>query len=249
MREYLLADRLRQGRLVSAVALARRYADETGIARGLLRFYGLKDAIPYHVHRLRAERRPEWLREDVRRMLPLETAGFAWKAQRGPRWLAERRDLLTGQRERGGVHDYLRHRAVMAGTVAAHPFLDDLDLVEVALSLPPEHGFRPDPDRPALREAMRGELPEEVRLRVGKSYFNHLFEGGLAGPDARALEELLGPSAEIAVYVRPTLLSELVATPTNRRGGRWAWTAWRLAVVECWLRRLSGDELRLPAAS
>ena len=244
LRPYLIADDLRGGRLIHAWRLSRSLGDDAQAGRRALVLYGLKGAAPLMAHRVRKPRRPVWLREDVSHDLPEATMGHSWKSNRGPRWYAEGRDLLTEQRERTGAHDYLRRRAVMAGSVSAHPFLQDLDLIELALTLPPVAGFLSDNDRPALRAAMRGELPDVVRLRSGKSYFNHLFEEALRGPDRLALESLLGPGAALCALVRPSFLEDLVATPPDRRRGIWTWTAWRFATAECWLRLQSDQNFR-----
>jgi asparagine synthase (glutamine-hydrolysing) len=121
-----------------------------------------------------------------------------------------------------------------------HPFLDDLDLVELVLRLPPESAFDPRFDRPLLREAVAGLVPDDVRLRRGKSYFDALFQESLSGVDHDAIARLLGPGAETAALVDPARVREqLVEAPTERRGGRWAWTLWRLTMLECWLRSQS----------
>lgn len=236
LRPYLIADALRRGQAIRAWRLARGFTDDARTARRALALFGLKGAVPARMHRLRAARRPAWLRDDVDFELPADTTSSAWKSLQGPRWSAEARDQLTVGRERMGAHDHLRRRSVMAGSFAAHPFLQDLDLIELALQLPPEQGFSAAYDRPALRDAMRGELPEAVRLRTEKSYFNHLFEDALNGPDRRALEVLLAPGAEISALVRPEFLRQLLAFPEEGRRGVWSWTAWRFAAAESWLR-------------
>lgn len=248
LRPYLIADAVRRGRAVTAWRLARGLGGDARTARQALVMFGLKGAAPLRAHELRGARRPGWLREDVAFELPADTMGYAWKSLPGPRWYAEGRDQLTRHRERIGAHDYLRRRAAMTGSVAAHPFLQDLDLVELALRLPPEQAFFSEHDRPMLRAAMVGELPDVVRLRSGKSYFNHLFEEALNGPDSVALEALLAPGAEISAVVRPSFLEEVLAAPVARRRGVWSWTAWRFATAECWLRFQSDPDfwLRTP---
>jgi asparagine synthase (glutamine-hydrolysing) len=235
LRPYLLADVLCRGRAIKAWRLAHDFADDPGTARRALALFGVRGAVPARLHRLRPARRPAWLRDDVDFELPADTTSYAWKSLRGPRWQAEARDQLTAARERMGAHDHLRRRSAMAGSVAVHPFLQDLDLIELALQLPPEHGFSAGYDRPALRDAMRGELPEAVRLRTEKSYFNHLFEDALNGPDRSALEVLLAPGAEISALVRPDFLRQLLEMPEEGRRGVWSWTAWRFAAAESWL--------------
>jgi asparagine synthase (glutamine-hydrolysing) len=144
-----------------------------------------------------------------------------------------------------GAHDFLRHKNALVGLEGRHPFLDDAGLVELALRLPPELSFDARYDRPLLRAAVEGLVPDEVRLRPDKSYFNELFRDTLSGPDWPAVRTLLdGTSPEVNAYVRPELVrSLLLDAPANRRGGYWAWAVWRLATVECWLRYLADPGL------
>ena len=246
---YLLADRLRRGRLLGVLSLARSFA---GARRGtsrrlltrLLREYGLKGAQPRGVHSLAryvrgAERyAPGWLRAESARLHVERGERWAWKQLPGPRWWAHLADTLTVERERLGVHDFLRRKHALAGTEGAHPFLDDVELVEHVLGLPPKLAFDPELDRPLLRQAMAGLVPDRVRLRRDKSYFNELFLDCLSRTDWPALERLLGtPDAEVNAYVRPEVVrGTLLEAPRERRGPAWAWAVWRLATAECWLR-------------
>jgi hypothetical protein len=68
---------------------------------------------------------------------------------------------------------------------AQHPFLD-LDLIELVLGLPPEHGFDAGFSRPLLRRAMREIVPDEVRLRREKTYFDPLLDDCLAAERSTA---------------------------------------------------------------
>ena len=78
------------------------------------------------------------------------------------------------------------------GIEMRHPFLDRR-LVEFMLRLPPAQKLFKGATKAVLRRAMRGILPESIRLRSGKANFLPLFDGGWqkeAGrlpKDARAL--------------------------------------------------------------
>jgi asparagine synthase (glutamine-hydrolysing) len=218
---YLLADRVRRGRLPAAMRLARRlpWTGERAPRRALwraLREFGLEGAL-----------------SELGRG---ETA--SWKRTPGPRWFAHLADGLTAARERAGAHDFLRHKNGLAGLEGGHPFLDDRDLVELVLRLPPELSFDARLDRPLLREACASRLPDDVRLRRSKSFFDELFSETLDGPDRPAIARLLTPrDAEVNAYVRPEDVRERVLrTPSRGREGAWAWALWRLVAVECWLR-------------
>jgi asparagine synthase (glutamine-hydrolysing) len=246
---YLLADRLRHGNLAASVALARslpgagRHPSGRLVSR-LLRVYALKGVLPHGLHglapRIRGAERyaPPWLRAESARLHVEGSGRWAWKQSAGPRWWAHLAYTLTIERERMGVYDFLRRKCALAGIEGAHPFLDDVELVELVLGLPPEPAFDPELDRPLLREAMRGLVPDRVRLRREKSYFNELFVDCVSRTDRPAIERLLGaPDAEVNAYVRPEVVrGTLLEAPPPRRGPAWAWAVWRLATAECWLR-------------
>lgn len=65
----------------------------------------------------------------------------------------------------------------MAGLETREPFAD-LRLITFLLSTPPQCSIRPDQGKYLLREAMRGVIPEKVRLREGKGRaYRHYFQG------------------------------------------------------------------------
>lgn len=247
---FVLADRLRGGRLLSTIRLAGRFAGlgERPAPRQvwrLLREYGLKGAAPYAAHRTARLARgpahygPAWLTDESARLYFETSDPWAWKrsGNGAPRWWKHRCDELTRGRERTGAHDYLRRRAALAGIEGGHPFLDDLDLIELALRLPPELAAHSQLSRPLLRESMSRLLPDDVRLRREKGYFTELFVECLDGPDRAPVTRLLaGKDAEVLAYVRPDIIRDLLGAPAERRGGAWAWALWRLATAECWLR-------------
>jgi asparagine synthase (glutamine-hydrolysing) len=246
---YLLADRLRHGRLSASVSLARSLPGAGRRPSGrlltrLLREYAFKGALPRGVHDLATRARgaeryaPPWLRAETARLHVDGGGRWAWKGLAGPRWWAHLAYTLTIERERMGVFDFLRRTCALTGVEGAHPFLDDVELLELVLRLPPEAAFDPELDRPLLREAMTGLVPDRVRLRREKSYFNELFVDCVSRTDRPPIERLLGtPDAEVNAYVRPEVVRErLLDAPPSRRGPAWAWALWRLGTAESWLR-------------
>jgi asparagine synthase (glutamine-hydrolysing) len=232
LRPFLLADRLRHGRLPTMLRLARAL----GGGRATVWDYGVKGAAPATALRARRRRAPGWLRPAHAQAARRHDARWDWKRLDGPAWQAQAWDELTAGRQRTEVHQYLRQRTAMTGIETAHPYLEDLDLIEFCTSLPPEQAFASTLDRPYLRAAGHGRLPERIRTRAEKSYFNAVFRAALDGPDRPAVEALLGPRAEVAEIVSRDFLAELVMTPPERRSGSWLWMVWRLATLECWLR-------------
>jgi asparagine synthase (glutamine-hydrolysing) len=248
---YLVADRLRRGDVRGALALVRRLpgvglAPSHRLLWSLARKYGLRGAAPYALHRaVRRVRRagryaPGWLTPDSARLYLDARDNWAWKLRSGPRWWAFLSDLLTSGRERMGAHDFLRRRAQLAGLETRHPLLDDLDLIEFVLCLPPDLAFDPELNRPFVRAALAPLLPDAIRLRGAKSDFSPLFVDALSGADRALTDDLLASAnAEIWSYARRDRVRALVETPPDRRTVTWAWQVWRLATTECWLRSQS----------
>jgi asparagine synthase (glutamine-hydrolysing) len=256
---YLLADRLTSGRLWSAVSLARRFPSDAGrvqaaVAARLIRDWGLKGAMPYRVHRRRQRLRgeaalaPSWLTEASAKLRFETDPELGWKRLDGPRWWASLLDAVTGVSSTL-VHDAARRRNASAGLRAGHPLLD-VDLIELVLSLPPEHAFDRRLSRPLLRDGVRGLVPEEVRLRPSKSSFDTLFHELLADRELASVRSLLlADDAEVNAFVdRDRVRAELFADAPPRAPGAlqaWALQAWRLATAEMWLRHQAG---RTPAS-
>jgi asparagine synthetase B (glutamine-hydrolysing) len=174
----------------------------------------------------------------------------AWKLLEGPRWWAHTAYGITQSIEQTGVYEHLRRRAATAGIEARHPLLD-LDLVELGLRIPPRATFDPRWNRPLLRAAMTGLLPDAVRLRPQKAWFESLIVDCLTGPDRAAVTQLLAdPRAELRAYADlPALRRTLLDSDRELRESpfRWMWQVWRLATAEIWLRAQSGHDWAPPA--
>lgn len=244
---YVFADLLLHGRLRAAVRLAERLPGTRERRRGrvlrwLTREWAIKGAAPYALHaaarRLRpGHYAPTWLAESAAARQGRHDARWEWKQLDGPRWWASLAFDLTEARQRSGAHDFLRHKSTAAGVDGRHPYFDDVELVEQMLRLPPETAFDERFDRPLLRHATEGLLPDAVRLRPDKSYFNALFEQALTTTDRPAVLELLEESAHVGRYVRLDLLRSYVLG-SSVRPPAWAWIVWRAVLVECWLRTI-----------
>jgi asparagine synthase (glutamine-hydrolysing) len=261
-RAYLLADRLRAGRPLQSLALARELpgAGDRPARRELARILGevaVAGALPYWLHRMlrgvRARREaPSWLRPEVVRDLFGSADPLAWKRLDGPRWWAEIAHGLTRGVEEVGVFDHQRRRAASAGLEARHP-LFDLEVVELSLRLPPLATFDRHRSRPVLRAAMAGLLPDAVRLRPRKALFDSLLVDCLSGSDGALARGLLNdPAAELRAYVDQGALDRaMFGADAQRREQplRWMWQLWRLTSAECWLRSQASAEGRMPEAA
>lgn len=250
---YLMADRLRRGRIVSAVRLARQLpgaGDPTPWrpAMGALRKFGLIGALPPRAERAERARRARrrepvkpWLTPSGSDLLIAEQDDGGWKTRGVPRWRAHLEDVLFRVRDDIGVGQLLRLQAELSGVELRHPLLHDADLALLMLALPPELAFDASHDRPLARRALAGLLPDAVRLRQDKMLFDRFVFSCLTGPDLQPMRDLVGdPKAEINAWVdREAVRRELIDVDPARhpRGLRsWAAEMWRLATTELWLR-------------
>lgn len=248
-RVHLLADRLRAGHPFQAVGLAHELpgAGDRPARRDLARIVGkmaAAGALPYRLHEIMrrpfaGRGAPGWLRPEVTRDLLDCEDPLAWKRLDGPRWWASVAHGLTRGIEEIGLFEHQRRRAALAGLEARHPLLD-LDVVELGLRQPPLATFDRYRNRPVLRAAMAGVLPDAVRLRPQKALFDSVLVDCLAGPDGVAVRRLLtNPKAELRAYVdQRGVQRDLFDTDRHRRDQpfQWMWQLWRLTTAECWLR-------------
>jgi asparagine synthase (glutamine-hydrolysing) len=247
-RSYLLADRLRGGRPLAALALARSLPGAgPHLGRrevlGVYRRLAIAGALPAARWRppssLRARSEaPGWMLPAARRALAESERPNAWKRLDGPRWWSHAAYGIAEGIEQNGVFEHQQRRAAPLGVEAAHPMLD-LDLVELCLSLPPEASLDPRFNRPLLRAATAGALPDAVRLRPAKAWFESLIVDCLRA-DADLVRRLLTePGAELGAYadlraIRAALFEREEAWREDPFS--WMWQVWRLLTAECWLR-------------
>jgi hypothetical protein len=85
-----------------------------------------------------------------------------------------------------------------------------------------------------LRAALEGVLPDAIRLRTEKAYFQRVFAQALAA-DEPAIRIMLGTNARIRRYVDGTKLERLTRWG-DERPFRTDWLLWRFAILEAWLR-------------
>jgi asparagine synthetase B (glutamine-hydrolysing) len=258
---YLLADRLRRGRALSAVRLARRMPGAGPrppwrAVCGKLRQVGVRGALPVWVQGLRRSLSPP-SRYASSWMLPASAATFAetddswrWREQRGPRWWTYLVKETTTGVGPALTLDHVRRRNTMSGITPRHPLLD-VDVLEYMYRVPPETAYDWRFSRPLFRASLAGLLRDEVRLRPDKSSFDAVFHESLLGDDMPTIRRLLlGPDAEIRRYAdQERLRSELLDLPPERYPGGvvwWALPVWRATTAECFLRALA-DPARLEA--
>ncbi len=244
-RTFLLADHLRAGRLPSAARLLPFLPGDRRPSRQMLT-YGVQQAVegalPHALQRqpwMQRREAPDFLSRSSIRFLSHEDDPWAWKRGSGPlwhRWLT----WLIMQME-PGVSDLSRGLGGSCGIPMRHPFMD-VDVVELALRVPPEMTFT-RLYKGILRRAIQGTVPDAVRLRPDKTRFGHVIVGTLAGPDRALLEQLLcHGTPEIGAFASREAVKALVqGGPERYKHGPfpWATAVWRLANAECWLREQS----------
>jgi asparagine synthase (glutamine-hydrolysing) len=242
---YLLADRLRAGRLISALALTRRIrgigSRRTRIK--LLARFGLLGALPASaaraLHPLLGDQTelPDYLNQSARAAIEQWADPHAWKRSSGPRWWSSLVDELTGGGETTGAAEHHLRLTRPWGLAKRHPLLD-LDLVLWVLRLPAELSFDRSFTRPLQRRAFAGRVPEEI-LRGHKSYFDSIRSDSLQGADLPLVRELLlAPDAQIRRYTRPERVRELIERPPSAaEASSWGAAVMQLLTGECWLRQ------------
>lgn len=141
------------------------------------------------------------------------------------------------------LRSYLRavhwhdRRASAVGIEPRHPFLDRR-LFELVLTLPPRLLFQIGRTKPLLRQAMRGLLPERLRLRRDKTRFGRFLDLSLQDKTSAKIEVLFRSplSADLGILDAKKLRASYQeyrtsqGTATNR-------LLWNAVTLELWLRR------------
>jgi len=123
-----------------------------------------------------------------------------------------------------------------SGVVVEHPFLDR-NLVEFCLSLPSEWKLRNGFSRFIIRDAMKGQMPESVRVRRDKFDFTNNFRKGLFSNTERLLELTDPTTPLISEYVNVHKLEDIRKKVCKNKAEleRPEVTfLWRVAVLNLW---------------
>jgi asparagine synthetase B (glutamine-hydrolysing) len=123
-----------------------------------------------------------------------------------------------------------------AGVEVRFPFFD-VRLVELCISLPAEQKLRRGWSRFAMRQAMVGFLPEEIRWRRGKSSVEPGFHHALRSRSGEHIHRVLSSADErLARYLDPAYCAELhrrfmtcAASPEE------SVRSWRITSLALWL--------------
>lgn len=250
---FYYADLIRRGRWLT-LARALRTAEpdsELGWTWRQVVQTGLVPLLPHAARRagrlvLRRRAVPGWIDPAFARRIDLESrlrvSGLG--SSRGDYARADLRRLLTSGWE-VLTNELLERGASWRGIEYRHPFYDRR-LVELALSLPEAQRQRGSHTKFVLRTAMRGRLPEQVRLRIAKVNLSEIYLhalGALGGE--RAFGRL---SIAEAGWVDAARLSAMYRDALARAacgdGGYGAHMVplWMVLAVESWFRRVLQGE-------
>jgi asparagine synthase (glutamine-hydrolysing) len=246
---YLIADRVRRGRLHAAAQLLTRLPDQTGrpsrnALKYILREFAVRPLLPRGIaQRLRrrgdpARHLPDWLRRDQLDLFLLTDESLPWLAAEGPLWWRHRAHLLTSARSE--LTEYIGHRGRDLALQMRPPLLDP-DLVELSLRLPPELAYG-GVNRSLARDSVARDVPDNVRLAAKKSNLQPFYHRTLSEGDVHAIRVLLEPpDARIYKYVDRDVLLELLRNPpvVDQPGWlRWIGPVWMSLTGEIALRSL-----------
>jgi asparagine synthase (glutamine-hydrolysing) len=250
---YLIADMLVRARLRTAWSLTGAipgmgHHPDSRIRRLALRRYGLSPLVPGIIKRRREESArassPDSMipLADWRQLADLETASKEDRRE-GPRWWKHLAESLIDTRDLLGLGAHFRREAADEGMERRHPLLYDLPLTEAMLRLPPQTRFDPLRNRPLLREALTGLIPEEVRARSKKSHFTGLMHAGIRADEPGLIEPLRRLDAPVRAYIAPAPLEQTLALAPDERPMLEAGALWRVAIANRWLMSQSQEAI------
>jgi asparagine synthase (glutamine-hydrolysing) len=247
---YLIADMLRTGRVRTAWSLTGGIPGigldpKRHLRMLVLRRYGLKPLAPSAIRRQReqrAARSPNSMigPADVQSLADLMEPSRQMRHD-GPLWWRFQVESLIDDRDIINMAGHFRREAADDAVERRHPFLWDLRLIEAALRIPPRAQFDPVRDRPLLRDALAGLVPDGVRTRYAKSHFSSVVLAGIQGDESGLIEPLRRADAPVRGYVVAEALERRIATPPDQRSLFGAVSLWRLAIANRWLLNQAGS--------
>ena len=158
----------------------------------------------------------------------------------GPLWWRFQAESVIDVRDLFDMGGHFHREATDERIDVRHPFLHDLQLIEAMLRLPPRTQFDPVRDRPLLRDALSGLIPEAVRTRHTKSHFSSLVLAGIRADEAGLIKPLRQADAPIRDYVVPEALDRKIAVSPDKRSMLGAGSLWNVAIANSWLLSQEG---------
>jgi len=254
--KYLIADRLRAGRLRQAWNLSGSLAGpddgELAPARlrlGALRRIGLSGALPGGFQASRRSRLPRervvsrLVRDEDVRALVAQDDPWSFKRREGPLWWRAMVAMFMDNPDAMDANGFFRRYATDAGIERRHPLVHDVRLLERVLRTPPETAFDATRDRPLLRDALAGHIAEEIRTQHVKLVFNSVVVSRMSGEEGRGLAaEILLADAPVREYVDGASLEPLFEPHHSRTRDPNARSIqlYTIGLINRWLLALEG---------
>lgn len=250
MRPELVADLLAAGRIGAAAKAVRRLpgmgaAPPVGwLLRGLAE-YGLRPLVPPRgraaVRRVRAPARhaARWLTPRLARAVAAGDDDRPWTREPGPMAWTSVAYLLERYLDAAGASEHLRRRTAAGSLRPCHPLLD-LNVVRLALRIPPMALHDPAVPRALQRACIAPDVPPVIVERREKPRFDAFLIACLTPGDRAALDALLAsPRSELGAFGDVQAARDLVRDgPNAHPRGPFTWfrEVLRIAVTETWLR-------------
>ncbi len=171
---------------------------------------------------------PDWIDPDLERRFDLKARWNRYQQPYSSRGLVSANAARTAEAltEASPFFDYFDPGRTGCAVEYRHPLLD-LRLLDYCLSLPP-HPWRIH--KHVLREAMRGKLPEKVRIRPKTGLAGYPYLELLSQPDARWLDDFVANDG-LNRYVKTAGMPR----PSTLRDPEAAWIGLRPLCLNIWL--------------
>jgi asparagine synthase (glutamine-hydrolysing) len=131
----------------------------------------------------------------------------------------------------------MEDRSSMAFGIEARVPLLDHRVVEYGLALPDDLKVHDGWSKFAVREAMRGLMPDDVRLRTTKLSFEAPDRAWLNGPLRPAVNDLVNSPLRCGAYVDPAALRRWFASPAAANDNQASYLGlFRILSLEMWMR-------------
>ncbi len=219
---------LRDGRWLDGWRALRRQIEDAGVRAGL---GALARIVRPQGRRAHVSEPPAWMSAEGRAALVRRSLG---SGDRSPTYRDVARHVGRQARSQALERQYAR----TLGVDVVSPYWT-LDFVEFMLSLPAHQVYRPGTTKFIAREAMRGLIPEPIRLRQHPTLLDPLFERGLLEREEEVVGDLLRGGAPLW----PRFVdAEAVANVSPGSKPAHKVLLWRCVSFELW-RRKHGWEL------
>jgi asparagine synthase (glutamine-hydrolysing) len=239
------ADRLRHGDLTAAWEIAR-YAKRSGSERWKVLSYYLTQPLAPRLDRgfrrllgkriLPPPRLPAWIPGDFVKRSGLEER---WAEAISPERFRRpaREDILESLGSMAGDRALLWYarRAAVFGFEVRHPFLDRR-LVEFSAAIPPQQLFQVGHYKPLLRHALKGLLPEPVRLRRDKTRLSGFVDLSLRNSFARLETSLERPLAAELGFLNGASFRAAFRKYLQDKSEKPSTVLWYAFTLEIWFR-------------